>query len=63
LSKSIIGAHGGQIWVQSKEDEGSTFGFTLQPYDQLAKTEGSRDNKEIVRTAHGWIKNHSFYRR
>lgn len=63
LSKSIVNAHGGQIWVQSKEGEGSTFGFTLQPYDQLAKTEGSRDNKDIVRTAHGWIKNHSFYRR
>lgn len=63
LSKSIVTAHGGQIWVQSKEGEGSTFGFTLQAYDQLAKTEGSRDNKDIVRTAHGWIKNHSFYRR
>lgn len=63
LSKSIITAHGGQIWVQSKEDEGSTFGFTLQPYAQLAKKEGSSDNKDIVRTAHGWIKNHSFYRR
>lgn len=63
LSKSIVTAHGGQIWVQSKEGEGSTFGFTLQPYDQLAKKEGSRDNKDIVRTAHGWIKNHSFYRR
>lgn len=63
LSKSIVNAHGGQIWVQSKEDEGSTFGFTLQPYDQLAKKEGNHDNKDIVRTAHGWIKNHSFYRR
>jgi two-component system sensor histidine kinase VicK len=63
LSKSIITAHGGQIWVQSKEDEGSTFGFTLQPYSELAKKEGSQDNKDIVRTAHGWIKNHSFYRR
>lgn len=63
LSKSIVSAHGGQIWVQSKEGQGSTFGFTLQPYDQLAKKEGNRDNKDIVRTAHGWIKNHSFYRR
>lgn len=63
LSKAIVTAHGGQIWVQSKEGEGSTFGFTLQPYDQLAKTQASPDNKDIVRTAHGWIKNHSFYRR
>lgn len=63
LSKSIVVAHGGQIWVKSKEGEGSTFGFTLQPFAQLAKKEGSRDNRDIVRTAHGWIKNHSFYRR
>ena len=63
LSKAIITAHGGQIWVQSKEDQGSTFGFTLQPYTQLAKKEGSHDNRGIVRTAHGWIKNHSFYKR
>jgi len=63
LSKAIVTAHGGQIWIQSKEDEGSTFGFTLQPYEVVAKKEGGRDNKDIVRTAHGWIKNHSFYRR
>lgn len=63
LCKSIVTAHGGQIWVQSKEGEGSTFGFTLQPYAELAKQEGAKDNKDIVRTAHGWIKNHSFYRR
>lgn len=63
LSKAIVDAHGGQIWVRSKEGQGSTFGFTLQPYLQLAKKEGTKDNKNIVRTAHGWIKNHSFYRR
>jgi len=63
LSKSIVTAHGGQIWVQSKEGQGSTFGFTVQPFAQLAKKDGSRDNRDIVRTAHGWIKNHSFYKR
>lgn len=63
LSKAIVTAHGGQIWVRSKEGEGSTFGFTLQPYSEVAKKEGSGNNKDIVRTAHGWIKNHSFYRR
>jgi signal transduction histidine kinase len=63
LSKSIIKAHGGEIWVKSKEGEGSVFGFSLQPYAQLADTLKSADNKDIQRTAHGWIKNHSFYRR
>ena len=63
LSKAIITAHGGQIWVRSKEGEGSTFGFSLQPYSQLADAQKNSDNKEIVRGAHGWIKNHSLYRR
>ncbi len=63
LSKAIVAAHGGQIWVRSKEGEGSTFGFTLQPYSQLADAQKNSDNKEIVRGAHGWIKNHSLYRR
>lgn len=62
LSKAIISAHGGQIWVQSKEGRGSTFGFTLIPYDQLADKQKNEHNKDITRTAHGWIKNHSFYR-
>lgn len=63
LSKAIVEAHGGDIWVKSKEGEGSTFGFTLQPYAQLADEFKSGNNKDIVRQAHGWIKNHSLYRR
>jgi signal transduction histidine kinase len=62
LSKSIVTAHGGQIWVNSKEGEGSTFGFSLVPYAQLT-AEMKNENHEIVRGAHGWIKNHSLYRR
>ncbi len=62
LSKAIVRAHGGQIWVQSKEGQGSTFGFTLIPYDQLAQELKNQHNTDITRTAHGWIKNHSFYR-
>jgi signal transduction histidine kinase len=63
LSKAIINAHGGEIWVQSKEGEGSTFGFTLVPANKLAAELKSSDNNTIVRNAHGWIKNHSLYRR
>lgn len=30
IAKEIVDAHGGRIWVQSKEGQGSTFSFTLQ---------------------------------
>ena len=63
LSKAIVTAHGGNLWVRSKEGQGSTFGFTLLPYSQVADEVKNNDNKEIVRSAHGWIKNHSLYRR
>lgn len=63
LCKSIIDAHGGQIWAKSKEGQGSTFGFTLQPYSKLADELKNGNNTDIVRGAHGWIKNHSLYRR
>src|SRR5690606_9555212 len=35
LCKAIITAHSGNIWVRSKEGEGSTFSFTLMPYDRM----------------------------
>ncbi len=63
LSKAIVNAHGGQIWAESKEGEGSTFGFSLKPYSQLADEIKKGNNTEITRTAHGWVKNHSLYRR
>ncbi|HSX08135.1 MAG TPA: ATP-binding protein [Candidatus Saccharimonadales bacterium] len=64
LSKAIVSAHGGQIWVKSKEGEGSTFGFTVLPYAKLAAEQKTGDNNSgIVHSAHGWIKNHSMYRR
>lgn len=63
LCKAIVTAHGGNIWVRSKEGEGSTFGFTLLPFANLTEELKLSGNKEIVRNAHGWIKNHSLYRR
>ncbi len=63
LCKAIVSAHGGNIWIRSKIGKGSTFGFTLMPYEQLAEEIKNGDNKDIVRGAHGWIKNHSLYRR
>ncbi len=62
LCKAIVAAHGGNIWANSKEGEGSTFTFTLQPFDKLADAQKSGNN-DITRSAHGWIKNHSLYRR
>jgi signal transduction histidine kinase len=61
LSKAIVDAHGGKIWVRSQEGQGSVFGFTVQPYANLAEEQKTGDNKDITRGAHGWIKNHSLY--
>ncbi|MEK7471791.1 MAG: ATP-binding protein [Patescibacteria group bacterium] len=62
LSKTIVTAHGGEIWVKSHEGEGSTFGFTIPTFESVASQLTSADNKTIVRGAHGWIKNHTLYR-
>lgn len=63
LAKTIVTAHGGNIWVRSKEGEGTTFGFTVMPFAKLADEQKNSDNKDITTSAHGWIKNHSLYRR
>ncbi len=63
LSKAIVNAHGGNLTVRSKEGEGATFGFTLLPYAKLAEAQKKAGEQDITRSAHGWIKNHSLYRR
>jgi signal transduction histidine kinase len=62
IAKAIIDAHGGNIWVNSKSGEGSTFTFTVMPYAKLKETSKVENNTDITRSAHGWIKNHSLYR-
>lgn len=62
LSKAIVDAHGGQISVLSKVDEGSTFTFTVLPFAQLQEAGKTGGNPAISRSAHGWIKNHALYR-
>ena len=63
LAKAIVTAHGGTVWVSSKLGEGSTFGFSLVPYEQLTEEAKQNGDQDMVRGAHGWIKNHSLYRR
>lgn len=63
LSKALVTAHGGHIWVSSKEGEGSTFGFTIQPYAKFAANQETNAEGTITRQAHGWIKNHNLYKR
>lgn len=64
ICKAIIESHGGQIGVRSKEGEGSTFYFTVPIYATVADKllASNNENKGIIESSSGWIKNHSLYR-
>jgi PAS domain S-box-containing protein len=38
IVKAVVEQHGGQVWVQSKLGEGSTFGFSLPSYEHDDRT-------------------------
>lgn len=61
IVRSLVNAQGGNVWVQSKEGEGSIFSFSLPAYSNLQTT--NQESNGIQRHTHGWIKNHSMSRR
>lgn len=63
LCKTIVEAHGGHISVQSTEGQGTAFTFTLPTYESISDKLIQGKNDGIERNSHGWIKNHSMYRR
>jgi signal transduction histidine kinase len=64
ISKAIIESHGGKISMTSTEGTGSTFSFTVPIYSTVADKllASGAENKGIIETGGGWIKNHSMYR-
>lgn len=66
ISKGIIDAHGGTVSVNSSENKGSTFTFSLPIYAAVEEKLKASDNKKKQTLGHKgkkpWISNHNMYR-
>ncbi len=64
ISKSIVEAHHGYIWVQSDKGRGATFGFSLPLHKEIASKISKDDNETnaVLKGAHGWIKENTHNR-
>lgn len=65
LTKAIIESHGGTIAVDSSENKGSTFTFSLPIYstiEQKLKKGDNGNNENIINNKSNWISNHNMYR-
>jgi len=63
LSRSVIKAEFGNIWVRSSVGKGSAFYFTIMPIDKFKTLNPSFSfGQDFTSTSHGWIKNHDLYR-
>lgn len=61
ISRVIIESHGGHIGFVSKENEGSTFYFSIPIFSTVAdKLVGNgNENEAIIKSKSGWIRNHN----